>query len=297
MNRLQTVFMNPVLNKEVKLRFRSFKSFLGMLFYLTVLGAVALGFIYMETVTVRAYGGFSAADSRTLFIVLSVAQMLLIAFMTPGLTAGAISSERERQTLNILLTTRQSSTAIILSKLISSLSYLLLMVIASLPLYALVFLYGGVSPYMVISTFTLFFLTMFTFGSLGVMFSTLIRKTIVAMITTYGIALFFVAGSAFLFLFFGGLFFSQPAGPGQQQQIHLLPYVMTMLNPLIVLFSMIQEGMFDEIVRETGIHVALWKSFTVTYLTIAVVAILVSIRRLRPHMRSKTPKKVDGDEQ
>ena len=74
-------------------------------------------------------------------MVLSVLQLALIVFITPGLTAGVISSERERQTLNMLLTTTQSSTSIIIGKLVSSVAYLLLLMIASLPLYSIVFLY------------------------------------------------------------------------------------------------------------------------------------------------------------
>ena len=37
--------------------------------------------------------------------------------------------------------------------------------------------------------------TVFVFGSLGVMFSTFIRRTIAAMVTTYGVMLFLVGGN------------------------------------------------------------------------------------------------------
>lgn len=43
-----------------------------------------------------------------MFAVLTILQMALVLFITPSLTAGAISSEREKQTLNILLTTTQA---------------------------------------------------------------------------------------------------------------------------------------------------------------------------------------------
>ncbi|HET7581068.1 MAG TPA: ABC transporter permease [Bacillales bacterium] len=299
MGRLSVWLMNPVMGKEVKLRFRSFKSFLGILFYLVVLGAVALAFIYLTSTTGRGFGGFRAGDSRMLFLILTMAQMLLIAFMSPGLTAGTISGEREKQTLNILLTTRQPSTAIILSKLLSSLAYLVLMIIASLPLYAIMFLYGGVSPQMVLSTFGIYLLTIFTFGSLGVMFSTLIRKTIVAMITTYGVVLFLTAGTAFLFFFsqaFGVGSYSVSGTVSQQEPMHLFPYIMSALDPLIVLFTYIQPGMAGELERLTNIHVPLWQAFMGCYLVIAIVAVLIAILRLRPRMKLKKETKVESDE-
>ena len=88
-----------------------------------------------------------------MFAVLTILQMALVLFITPSLTAGAISSEREKQTLNILLTTTQSSTQIVVGKLLSSVAFLVLMLVAGLPLYSLVFLFGGVSPSQLISIF------------------------------------------------------------------------------------------------------------------------------------------------
>lgn len=284
------------MGKEVKLRFRSFKSFLGILFYLVVLGAVALVYIYVTSNARYGFGGFQANDSRILFLILTMAQMLLIAFMSPGLTAGAISGEREKQTLNILLTTRQPSTAIILSKLFSSLAYLALMIVASLPLYAIVFLYGGVSPKMVLSTFGIYLLTIFTFGSLGVMFSTLIRKTIVAMITTYGVALFLTAGAAFVFFFLQAFLFGYQAGGQSQQQIHVFPYIMSAIDPLIVLFSYIQPGVAEELMDSTNVQIPLWQSFIACYLIMAIAAVSIAVWRLRPRMKSKMVEKVEADE-
>lgn len=127
-----------------------------------------------------------------MFIFLAVVQLALILFITPGLTAGVISSERERQTLNILLTTSQSSTNIIFGKLISSISYLLLLVVASLPLYSIVFLFGGISPAQLLMVLGFNVFTVIVYGSIGVLFSTLVRKTIAAMVTTYGVTLFLV---------------------------------------------------------------------------------------------------------
>lgn len=134
-----------------------------------------------------------------LFMMLSFVQMALISFVAPGLTAGVISGERERQTLNILLTTQQSSTSIIIGKLVSSLAFLMLIVLATLPLYSLVFLFGGISPQQLLQTFGLFVVTMFILGSMGVFFSTLIRKTMIAMITTYGLGFVHVFRHVFNF--------------------------------------------------------------------------------------------------
>ena len=116
-------FNNPVLFKELKLRFRSPKSFTGILFYLIAMCIFVFGFIF-TTMSMTGTSYFRPSESLVLFSLLSYIQLGLVLFITPGLTAGAISSEREKQTLPILLTTSQSSFQIISGKLLSSIAFL-----------------------------------------------------------------------------------------------------------------------------------------------------------------------------
>lgn len=135
--------INPVIDKEFRLRMRSTRSMLSVLLYVLALGAIAMGFIYLFLyLGQRGPQRFDPQTSQMMFYVLSFAQLVLIAFMAPALTAGVISSEREKQTLSMLLTTQQSSATIVLSKLVSALSFMTLIVLATLPVYSIVFLYG-----------------------------------------------------------------------------------------------------------------------------------------------------------
>ncbi|WP_174612887.1 ABC transporter permease [Virgibacillus ihumii] len=286
MSRLQSLFINPVLNKEVKLRFRSFKNFLGIFLFLLVCGAVCLAFIYVETQFTR--NSFTASDSKNLFMLLSMGQLGLIVFITPGLTAGSISGEREKQTLNIMLTTQQSSTSIILSKLFSSLLFLTLMLVASLPFYSIVFLYGGVSPQMVLVVFGYQLLTMLTIGSIGIMFSTLLKKTIVSTITTYGFMLFLVVGTFILFFLLMQLIFGASQGQmGPGTNNNFLPYLVLMLNPAAAMLTSFDMNMFVYQFQQLGIDLPLWIGFTLAYLTLTLVALFVAISKLRPGTRVK----------
>jgi ABC-2 type transport system permease protein len=279
---MKNFVVNPVLNKEFKLRFRTFKSFLGILFYLLALAILIIGFVFIESMN-NNQGFFKPDQSREMFMILSVLQLVLILFITPGLTAGVISSERERQTLNIMLTTTQSSTSIIVSKLISSISFLMLLIIASLPLYSIVFLFGGISPGQVLTMIGFYTFTIITYGSLGVLFSTLIRKTIVSMVTTYGVTLFLAGGTAFLTIILMQLNqgYMNPATAGSNPW----PYFTAMLNPPLVLLGTFQPELTKEILRNTGIEFPLWISFLISYTVIFKGALLLSIKKLRPNMK------------
>ncbi|WP_409275644.1 ABC transporter permease [Neobacillus sp. SCS-31] len=273
------LFLNPVLIKEYKLRFRSFKSFLGLMFYLLAVSIFVAGFIFLNSQSMG--NSFVRPDtSRMMFMTLSFIQLGLILFITPGLTAGVISGEREKQTLNILLTTTQSSGAIIIGKLVSSVSFLMLMIFASLPIYSIVFLFGGISPLQLLTVLGYYMFIIFVFGSFGVLYSTLIRKTIVSMISTYGTALFFTAGTAFLMLV--SLQFSngfQGANP--------LPYFLAMLNPFAILLGIFEPGALEDLGRQTGVKFPLWAAHLISYTLFFGAAIFMSIRKLRPKAGTK----------
>lgn len=279
---MKSLFINPVLNKEFKLRFRSFRTFLGLLSYLIAIGIVVIGYMLLET----SFGGgtqyIRPAQSRTMFMVLAYLQLGLILFITPGLTSGVISGERERQTLNILLTTAQSSTSIIISKLISSISYLLLLLAASLPFYSLVFLFGGVSPATIAKVMGFYLFTIFVFGSFGLFFSTLIRRTIVSMISTYGVTLFLSGGVAFLFAISISYF-----NYANIQPPLVLPYILAAFNPPIVFSGLFEEGINQAFIDTTGISFPLIWSYFIIYSILAVLALWVSVKKLRPNMNPK----------
>ncbi|MCK9910255.1 ABC transporter permease subunit, partial [Microbacteriaceae bacterium K1510] len=102
-----------------------------MALYLFVMGAILLGFIYLEQTNSVA----TAGENRRLFMLTAALQYGLLCFIAPALSAGAISGERERQTLHVLLTTQLTPQRIVLSKLMTSLAFIFLLFIASLPLY------------------------------------------------------------------------------------------------------------------------------------------------------------------
>nr|WP_246596088.1 ABC transporter permease [Bacillus alkalicola] len=277
--------MNPVLNKEIRLRFRSPKSFIGIAAYLSILGLISLGFIGL-TLNYDNMGVFRPEESRGMFLLISMLQLALVIFITPGLTSGVISSERERQTLPILLTTAQSSLSIIVGKLLSSLSYLFLIVFASAPLYMIVFLYGGISPSNIIASFALYIFTMLVIGSFGILASTLIRRTILAMVTTYSIAFFITGGMAIITIMltsFSYQFYSQ----GND---YIWPFITASINIPIMFFSLFEPNIVDEFKDMAGLDLSPWFVFFSFYILIITGCLTIAIRKLRPRMKGKVKK-------
>ncbi|MEK5230921.1 ABC transporter permease subunit [Lysinibacillus sp. FSL K6-0232] len=273
---------NPVLVKELKLRFRSFKSFSGLMFYLAVICLFVAGFLLLTT-EFTGRGFFRPEMSFIMFTILTILQMALVLFITPSLTAGAISSEREKQTLNILLTTTQSSTQIIVGKLLSSVAFLVLMLIAGLPLYSLVFLFGGVSPSQLASIVFFYLVTVVAIGSVGVMFSTITKRTIVAMIATYG-SIIFLGGITAFFFFLTTAFhqMGNPSGAGTS----FMTYFWAAINPGALMLTLVSSDMDNALAELSGVELPVWVTYLIVYIVIIIFCLAIAIKKLRANMKS-----------
>lgn len=173
---------NAVWQMEIKTRMRSWRAPGILTTYLTLLGGIFLMIYYLTVIEGNAQ---SSEIGIQMFAVLATLQFVLINFVVPALTAGTISGERERQTLDILLTTKLTPFKIILGKITASLSFVLILIIASLPLFSLVFLMGGVSPTDILRMLAIYIFIALYFGSMGIFYSTLIKKSQMATVLTY----------------------------------------------------------------------------------------------------------------
>jgi ABC-type transport system involved in multi-copper enzyme maturation permease subunit len=118
----------------------------------------------------------------------------LVVFIGPSFTAGAISGEKERQTYNLLRTTLLSANALVFGKLVSALSYVLLLILAAVPLQSIAFLLGGISLVELLIAALLILVSAITFALLGLFFSSVMRSTLAASVTTFAGSLLLTLG-------------------------------------------------------------------------------------------------------
>jgi ABC-2 type transport system permease protein len=262
---------NPVMIKELRARFRTPKTVWILACYLIVMGAILFGFIYLGPFQ-RSY--FQPGQNKEMFILLTFIQLGMIGFLAPGLTAGTISGERERQTLNILLTTQLSPFSIIMNKMITSILFIGLIVLSSLPLYSFVFLYGGISPGQLITMFWFFAVNIFLFGSIGIFCSTWFKRTGVSTIVAYGWSFFIAVGTALLTYFVWGLF----SKFHWEAHKELVFSILFNLNPGFVLLDILGEKVdasFTELVTP-------WILYSVIYILLSFLLLTGATYLLNP---------------
>jgi hypothetical protein len=109
--------------------------------------------------------------ARRTLIMLAVGHCLLILMLVPGQVALLIAQERERRSLDCLLTTCLSSTQIILGKLLAGLIQSASWLVAGLPIMLLLPLLGGLDPLLVALMYAGMISSALTLGALAVLAS------------------------------------------------------------------------------------------------------------------------------
>lgn len=193
--------LNPVLVRELRVRMRLRRAFVILTVYLALLAG--LTWLYLQIVTsainqiaVQAGGTPSIFLGKSTIVGVSLIELSLLCFITPTLTAGALASERERQTYDLLLATPLAARTVVFGKLLAALAYVTLLVLVGLPLQILAILFGGVTVGEVALAVAVLLATGLTYTALGLFFSVIIRSSLGAAIASYVVIALLVIGTA-----------------------------------------------------------------------------------------------------
>jgi ABC-type transport system involved in multi-copper enzyme maturation permease subunit len=177
---------NPVLSRELLVNLRSHRAFVLQLVYAAVLAAAVL--IAWPSTSDDSIGvGVTAA--RQLFDLFFFGQFLLVALVAPTFAAGSITGEKERKTYELLLASPLKPSWILVGKLFSSLTYLVLLLTSSLPMMILGYLLGGILLSEVARAYVVLVLAAGTFGLVSVACSSFFNRTSSSLVVSYLIIL------------------------------------------------------------------------------------------------------------
>ncbi|MCB8966612.1 MAG: ABC transporter permease subunit [Chloroflexota bacterium] len=207
---------NPVTLKELRSRMRGRRAFVVLTVYLVVMSLlIALIYLAYASAANQAYGPDPRQAGKVVFGAVIGVQVFLVTFIAPAFTAGAITGEKERQTFDLLRTTLLPANWFVIGKLLSSLSYVFLLIIAAIPLQSIAFLLGGLSVEELVISQILIVIGAITFAMYGLFCSAHLRSTLAASVTTFGGAIFWTLGMPILVFMFTGfigpIFFSTSA--------------------------------------------------------------------------------------
>lgn len=180
---------------------RSIRMMAILFVFNSILAAVALFNMYSVAEQVRTTAEIQYSQFLDLYTFVSSIEFIMLLFIMPALTASSISGERERQTLELMLTTTMEPRDMVLGKLASSLVTMLVLAVSALPVQALVFVYGGITLQDIGMLFLCHGVVAILTGSIGIFYSSVLRRSTVSTVCSYVTVVALTAGTMAVNLF------------------------------------------------------------------------------------------------
>ena len=259
----------PIFGKELRSTARRKRSYFLRVGYLGFL----LLFLVMvwSTFSYPGYGGGVAWRQQrqaelglAFFIAFSLFCVGAMGLIGPVLTATAVNSERLHRTLHVLLMTPINNWQIITSKLLSRMLIALTLIGLSLPVLALVRLLGGVELTQMFGVICLACVAALTGASIGLLFSTLLKRGYAVILLSYG-----VMGFLYVFLpMVAGFILSEMNGISSR----FMGQLFSTFNPFLCA-SLLMQG--------TSIQYAAWEWCVVVHVIFSSLLVVLSAVLLR----------------
>jgi ABC-2 type transport system permease protein len=269
--------MNPMIRKELRQRMRERRGWLLPSLYLIVLGAVVT-FAYFMTTNERGASGIQGSTvGVVLFLTLAYSQLGLLLLLVPIFSAGSITIEKEQRTLSGLLTSLLTSWQIWWGKFVSSLLFVLLLLVTSLPVLSMAFAFGGIGPWEVFSATLTTVIILASMSAIGLYCSSAFQRSVHATAVTYATVIAISVVTAILF--FVRLAMRESAQRGQAvgtgggwYQIPLSIRIPMYLNPFFFLTA--------SFAPPKQLYPA-WITSACVFIAIGALAVVLTLRNLR----------------
>ncbi len=139
--------INPILRKDIKTTSRTFKFNLLLMVYIAIMSILSISsYSFMKNSV-----DFTVDAGLEWFIAFTLIEAGVFSLLAPALTASSIAGEREKQTLDILLTTTLRPRQIIVGKILTALATFTLLVVCSLPAFTPTMMFGIITMWQVIA--------------------------------------------------------------------------------------------------------------------------------------------------
>jgi ABC-type transport system involved in multi-copper enzyme maturation permease subunit len=230
----------PIFGKELRVSSRRRRNYALRSVYLALLTVFVVVVWLREVQYIGSSGLYMssrlAAAGKAIVVTIVWFQFCATQVLAIIMLSTAIGDEIYLRTLGVLMTTPITSFQIVMGKLFSKLLQLILLSAISLPLLAIVRVFGGVPWDYIISSLCITLTTVIFFGSMSLFFSIFSRKAYIVIIIT-GLVLGFLFGLLLLIAkqIFGSISWGAQVDIPILILFHLNPYMLLALRTNLML--------------------------------------------------------------
>ncbi|HWQ11153.1 MAG TPA: ABC transporter permease subunit [Roseiflexaceae bacterium] len=282
---------NPILVKELRSRMRGARAFVLLTVYLLILSSVTLLLYSGMASNLGSDLNAGRQIGKALFLVVAAVALVEVCVITPALTSGSIAGEKERQTFDLLVASLLSPWQIVWGKLASALAFVLLLILAVVPVMSLAFLFGGVSAAEVLIALAGLVATAVFYASVGLFWSSVTRSSLGATSFALGSIIMLLLGVPFLVVIFS-LVFTRDVSSDLLESV-LFIYASRLFiatHPFIALGVTESQlssggGPFFEVVTTSGAELLVpspWILYVLLSALFSITLVALSVRMLQP---------------
>jgi ABC-type transport system involved in multi-copper enzyme maturation permease subunit len=282
----------PIFDKELRVSSRRKRNYTLRLIYVILL-TIFVAIVWLSVVKSEGSSAYQksrmALAGKTIVTTIVTFQFFATQIIAVIMLSTSISDEIYHRTLGLLMTTPIGSFQIVIGKLFSKLLQIILLLAITLPLLAIVRIFGGVPWNYVLSSLCITLTAVIFAGSLSLYFSINNRRTyvvIVKTIVTLGVLFFFVptiTGVLFIPRWLYTPVTGTPATaiPLLIAVVHLNPFGALTANTTIMISSSMPRLMAIFAVTPTGVSFFYWPLHCLLMLCASALLIAICVKVVR----------------
>ncbi len=280
-----TALMGPVFAKEMVEMARRKRYYFNRVLY----GGVLLFALFvtwnsyswqMRYANTQAYR-LMARMAEDLFLAVSWVQLGAVFLFVPVFLCGVIAAEREEHTLDLLFTTGLTDREIVLGKLLSRVTALVLLIVCAMPVLSLIMLFGGIDPQALGRSLAATLVAILYAGAHAIYFSATTKSPLGALVRAYWwMALWLCGLPMTVLLMVTAIYRYRAPGPFGMYCLGSLPF----LNPIGAFATAVVAPLYNQMAGFLGP----W-FFPLTFVLPASWSLLLIHRAVRRLRHEPTP--------
>jgi ABC-type transport system involved in multi-copper enzyme maturation permease subunit len=289
--------LTPILLKELRSTLRGSRAALLIAVYVG-LGLIAARLVFGAVAGQLGSGPpiFGAQVGQAVFVGLVLALQGLTVFLAPATTVNSVSAEHERRTYELLLATPLRPAQLLVGKLLTGLAFVLLLLLAALPLFSVPLLFGGVTLADIARALAVLLGSAVAGACLGLFCSAAARQTYTATLLCYALLVALVGGTLLAATFWSLTNSMRPAPPSYVVANPLSAIAAALaqttpppvvspdtLQPLAAL-SLLTQGVVTEL-QGARVALPLYRATLIMYGAGCLLLFWLSLHLVRPRRR------------
>jgi len=280
----------PIFDKELRVSSRRKRNYTLRLIYVILL-TIFVAIVWLSVVKSEGSSAYQksrmALAGKTIVTTIVTFQFFATQVIAIIMLSTSISDEIYHRTLGLLMTTPIGSFQIVMGKLFSKLLQIILLLAITLPLLAIVRIFGGVPWNYVLSSLCITLTAVIFAGSLSLYFSINNRRTYVVIIKTIftlGVLFFFIptiTGVLFIPRWLPGMSTPTTAFPLLIAVIHINPFAAMSVNTAMMISSSTPRLMLMFAVTPIGGSYFFWPLHCALMLGASALLIAMCVKVVR----------------